>query len=404
MKYFAHPATIQRLSNSELDMVFLVGGFTGFLNFGDVVQLQGAIRWHQGCAPAPLLCAFIHPRSVVKGIQLSELSSLFNMEDWIFFSYPGEEQETFLELFDQDIKPFTLDWIQSPVKVHFYGSGRLNRYWGTRTLKLLDDLLGKVSRKYYLISGQQVSLDFVEAFVDHLQVQKPTLIGCRDQSSLRALGAHNQKAHYSGDDSLEVLRLDRGEAAHGSKKKNGWGFNYRVTTFAGNMPDMIGDAKDKNSSLQVFKDMVSGLAVSGKMFNLESFGYPERQAVDIERVPALKKWYLEAETLNLVEAMMENRLSEVVRVMMNLRFAVVMSYHLALFLYILEVPVYLLSYNDYYRQKREGIDQGQESLGDFLTQRSRMGWLSRQNCWLEDALLKRERWLNEHLKCLSGKG
>ena len=126
---------------------------------------------------------------------------------------------------------------------------------------------------------------------------------------------------------------------------------------------------------------------------METFGYSQRQGITIEDIPELEIWYPEANRINLMRAMSEDRFQEMTQYIQRLCCAVVMSYHLTLYLYFLKVPVYLVGFNDYYHQKQSCLGQRDANLEDILFIGNRDAILSRQEDWLQQAREGRREWL-----------
>jgi len=125
-------------------------------------------------------------------------------------------------------------------------------------------------------------------------------------------------------------------------------------------------------------------------FFLETFGYAQYQKLEIEDFPYLSKYFPDHKRINLVDDLLINDTQNAYLKLQNLSCAVVMSYHLALYLYFLKVPVYLLSYNEYYQHKQRSLGQVRTLGRDYFKEDD---ILSRQEKWLENNQKLRQEWL-----------
>jgi len=394
MKLYAFPSSISKMMSSKNDQVFLIGGFSGFLNFGDVIQLQGAIQLHRQRRPEIQIFPLIHPSSNMNGMDPAFLENLFGIEDWIYFL--GDDEEPLIRAGDlfSDLRGLEIKDLPAYPLIHFYGSGRLNKFWGDRTLELLNLVLGGKQHQRYLISGQQVSKEFVTPFFEHIQRWQPDLIGCRDQESLGYLLDYGIDASYSGDDALEILQNLTNQVGQRDGELNGIGLNIRQTGFTGNDPVPGGHFSAPDEFLTDLGAMFSSSNLDFPLLIMETFGYSQRQGITVEDIPELETWYPESPHINLVEAIYEDSLMGVPPGVQHLRCAVVMSYHLALYLYFIKVPVYLVGFNEYYRQKQNSLGQGEAKLEDILFIGNRDTILSRQEDWVKQAREGRREWLD----------
>jgi len=374
MIFYSTPDTLERVQYSNRELIFLVGGFTGYLNFGDVIQLQGAIKLHRERNPECLLLPLIHPSAFGNGVKQTVINDLFKNQDWIFYLKKGEEIEyknkspvnQMLELYLEDDR--------REILVHFYGSGRLNQYWGESTLELLDTILEGIPFDGYLISGQQVSKPFIDLFVEHIKRWNPDLIGCRDRDSVDYLSGLGLNSIYSGDDALDILaELSTKNKPKNKDNKGQVGINFRRAIFTGNQENSKRDPSIQKNTIQ---SVLENMNVIHSPLYLETFGCTQYQKLEIEDFPYLSRHFPDHERINLVD---------------DLLIKDTQKDHLALYLFFLKVPAYLLAYNDYYQQKQRSLGQLRKFSGELFEVDK---IISRQDNWLEENIELRQEWLS----------
>jgi polysaccharide pyruvyl transferase WcaK-like protein len=379
MDFFTAESTKKLLLAGKGKIVILVGGFTGYLNFGDVIQLQGAVDIHRKANEECVILPVIHPSAFQGSLDPVLLEELYSVTGWLFYAKTGSEQKMFQSEFLQSQVQVDLKAVSGKVLVHFYGSGRLNAFWGKDTLRLLEEVLSATTRAEYIISGQQVSPGFVKVFQEHLDRWKPSLIGCRDESSIKSLRSLGIPAKLSGDDAFEVLSEHSRSVTEKDPGEYSVGLSIRQTEFTGNDKIQTTLPEGMINQLRRLKGIISP---HDSVLAIRTFGYSRDQGISIEEFLELECQLSVGSEIDLVAALVENRFSGLTSMLQNLRCAVVMSYHLALFLQILQVPVYLIGLNEYYAQKQAGLGQS-GSLSQFITaleSRSPLGrvWVKRQ--------------------------
>jgi hypothetical protein len=387
MDFYSGPAIKNHLYDGGQKIILLVGGFAGYLNFGDVVQLQGAIQIHQRADPEGIILPVIHPSAFQNGLKPEVLEKLFSVAGWIFYAKNPSEQIIFQDEQFQSLVPVDLGAVPGDVLVHFYGSGRLNEYWGEDTLRLLEIILTSISRVEYIMSGQQVSPSFIQDIERHLKKWKPLLIGCRDEHSVESLTSLGINAAYSGDDAFEILQGHSSSLVNKNLGEYSLGINIRRSGFAGNdtAPTVLPEGL-----MDQLKDLYDDISPHQPILAIRTFGYSREQGISIENYLEMEGQFSIGTEIDLVKALVEKKLSDLSHILKNLNCAVVMSYHLAFFLRILQVPVYMVALNDYYAQKQAGLGQSGTLSGYFNDLDS---LINEGRIWLERQAAGRQKWL-----------
>ena len=150
--------------------VLLLGSYGGFSNFGDVLQLKGAIQWHRassGLEPV-LIC---HTTAIPDAGFCARQRSWFDVRAILYWS-PQR----------QDMRAAGLEELSDVVSIprlHVYGGGFLNRYWGSGTVASIEGALRRFG-----VCG--VCLKRLEAWAE-LSAQRRQAIGvARHPHDLRA--------------------------------------------------------------------------------------------------------------------------------------------------------------------------------------------------------------------------
>lgn len=119
---------------------------------------------------------------------------------------------------------------------------------------------------------------------------------------------------------------------------------------------------------------------------------PEETWVSIARV-GLARHFPAFEGIDLVGLFLQGRLDEGAASMRSTELIVSYSYHVALFAQLLDVPSFLVARNDYYRQKRIGLQTQPTLLKEFL-ETDRRNLLGEQRRVLKNLAQTRAAWLD----------
>jgi len=177
--------------------VLLLGGYTGYPNFGDILQLKGAIAWHREKTD-------LQPVLVCDAASIPDPGFQERLRRWF-----GVEAIVFWSRERLDLRPVGLQGLResSPVRhLHVFGGGFLNRFWGPGLLDVIDHLHAFFGVGHYVLSGQQVDPAIREQLATHFAQCPPRLAGGRDPLSVDVLRECGAPDEYSFDDAAEVLR------------------------------------------------------------------------------------------------------------------------------------------------------------------------------------------------------
>jgi polysaccharide pyruvyl transferase WcaK-like protein len=371
--FFATPSTLEKLNAREPEKVLLIGSFTGNWNFGDLLQQRGSIRWHQA-RRAGAVIAPLHDLGRVRNAEhLQRLQSFFGVEDFIHFTWePGAAAvQRAREL---GLVPVLAESLQGASSVHVYGGGFFNRFWGPFMVGLIESVLRTWLPGHYVISGQQVSPDFAPELVAHAQQWQPALVGCRDPLSLKHLKDHGLEARLSGDDALEELVRAAGEASRAGPRtpeKGRFALHMNVSSYTHSENDGPAElppevSEQMNAQLRLLREHLGERAAP---VVLNAF-IDERPTVE-DSLASVKKTefaalFPHAELIDLVGLLLQGQLHRGFEQVRRCELLVTSSYHLTILSRVAGVPVFLGAFNDYYRQKREGLGQPAGTLEQFL--------------------------------------
>lgn len=102
-----------------------------------------------------------------------------------------------------DLEP--VSFIDGVAALHLYGGGFLNKLWGPYILDIVEELLQELPDIPYIVSGQQLSNDFLAEAKEHFTNWAPSLISVRDEVSLKLMEQIGIDCSYSFDDATESL-------------------------------------------------------------------------------------------------------------------------------------------------------------------------------------------------------
>lgn len=213
IRVYADQLTREAL-RTDAPRLLLLGGYLGYPNFGDILQLQGAIDWHQRPAPqsAPTSPP-LHPFPPREPVVVCDIASLTDprfidrLRDrlalrHILFLAHGNAQPPL------DGPPLELLDNPAPCRIshlHLYGGGYLNRTWGEHMLACAEYLIERFGVGHYVMSGQQAQPAFEDRIREHIARCRPALVGGRDDESVDVLRRAGAPAEYSFDDAAEEM-------------------------------------------------------------------------------------------------------------------------------------------------------------------------------------------------------
>ncbi len=370
IELFAAPSTRDKLAAARRPSVLLVGGFNGYWNFGDVLQLQGTIAWYRQHLPTALILPFMDLLSITSHAQLPRLELAFGVSDFIFYAHDPSatrgDAAASLVLLDAP----SVDAAVPGSVLHVYGGGFLNQYWGAAMVEVMEAALGRWQPDSYIISGQQVGREFAERLARHCATFQPNLVGCRDPVSAAALQAHGVMARLSADDASDVLshvaRLTTSPAPVP------FGIHVNLTRYVYTVDDRPA-AEERRLLLERLDGDLTALAArwgtAVEPLVLGASADPAEGTLDglsaLKTVGFVRHFPL-MRHVDLVELLVRGDLQSIADQVSGCGRVVSSSYHVALLAMHLDVPAMLVAANPYYRQKQAGLGGSWGSVEGFL--------------------------------------
>lgn len=345
----ATPGDRQRLADAE-SALFLIGGYDGSGNYGDVLQLAGAIETASRLPGSPLVVAVVeretrgHHENLVR-----RFGALFGEAAIAFFGDDNGQA-------DEDLVPLAPSAPQLPADalIYLYGGGYLNEWWGTRKaahVAAVEELAG--GRRLPLVaSGLQVQEEAAApGGVAHDLLARASWVGVRDVGSLehvrRWIPSLADRVELAGDDALPLLThppVETGPLVNLHVNDGSWisdepeSLRQRIVALVRE----LGAATDEPLELQpviAYEDpRVSENGIVAALL--------EQHRGEIEAAGLTL-----AEPLDVLEDAAHNELARFRRA----RLTVSCSYHVSLTSLLAGIPVVLLAENGYYAQKAVGL-------------------------------------------------
>ncbi|OIQ53976.1 polysaccharide pyruvyl transferase [Moorella thermoacetica] len=376
--FYTLPETNRKINSEGASrVVVLAGSFNGYLNFGDLLQLRGALRWHKQHWPGAVLCPLLHLRTVSDEKTLRELIEFFDTPHWLLYAHHSEEDAN-SRAKALGLEPLRVSDSLTPAILHVYGGGFFNGFWGRWMLDLIEAVLHTFPIGRYVISGQQVGAEFAPVLAEHCRRYRPDLVGCRDPLSVEILTHSGIEAFFSGDDAFEeLLRYAETPATANvtSLLNPAFGLHLNLSGYVYSSPTQGDQAQisDRVISQQIeclLQLLVTRFGPSSIPIIVGSYLDPRHEVQDtwaaVKRT-LLTRYLPQFIGLDIAGLLLQGRLEEAIPLLRSLKLFVATSYHTALFLKILGVPTYLLAFNHYYIQKQSGIQETTRSFEELLT-------------------------------------
>lgn len=392
--WFYADAETRALLAGDRALVLLYGGFEGFDNFGDILQLKSAIEFHRtrtGRAPVVVLSLAAWTRPGL----LDELRRSFDADGFVF------EDGEHLDTTDIQLEPVTQ--VTAGSLLHVYGGGYINRFWGARRVFVIEQLLFRLHASQYVLSGLQVDDEGARALAPLFALKRPLIIGGRDGASvgLLAAAAPDVPVLFSFDDALETIDSLRNRiTAFGSVESQGAGtFGLHMNTTpeymsaeqAAAVTSTLSRVRERRPELSpvllqgyndrrhLIRDTVETAQDLGVLFD-----EVECRVVNFPAIASDPLWA-------------DATIRRMCLALAGMKFVISSSYHIALTMCVLGVPSYLVTSNDYYATKRAGLslpqdvdsflDDPRASLPDYATERrAREAWLDSLTSSILEAL------------------
>lgn len=395
VSFYVRPETRRKLEDSTAPKVILFGSFTGPKNFGDMLQLHGALRWHEARERGLVICPLHNLARAWSPEHMQQLGRVFGTDDWLFCDRRNDGKYA---------SALGLERLTTGIRgrstLHVYGGGFFNGLWGQSSLARIEATLDEMVPEHYVISGQQVGQEFAATFAAHCRSYQPDIIGCRDEESVAILRQHGIIAQFSSDDAFEELVAATSspfsppaDATHGEQPTRPYALYLNSSHY-------VISAQDTRTSLRAIEHCLGlleqhfGMRTPPLLIEAYRDDNPH-----IQDTPAtIKKTrfgaaFAAAPRLDLVDCFERNSLHEAATALRRCQLAVSTSYHVTLFLKVLGVPVYLFGFNDYYRQKKQGLGDTQASLEEFLRAPSLQ--VERNNATIARHLSARVSWFDQ---------
>jgi hypothetical protein len=376
VSWYAEPGRFESDPPAE-DAVLLLGGFQGYANFGDVLQVKGVARWHDevtGLRPVPALSL----TAVADAGFHDRMRAWLGVDDLLYWC----ERPV-------DATAAGLTELRRAPRVphlHVFGGECFSGRWAELFLALIESAHRRFGVGHYVLSGQQADAAAVPRMRAYFTRRPPVLAGGRDPASAAHLVAAGAPAEHSFDDALETMERLVGEAQRAPRARATL-LVHLNTSFYTAAPDGPSDrreladdlrllrrAGDEVTLLQAFDDRRAFEITDalGTVVELEDdFPFAAYRVVDLARLAlALDHEPLPAGLPG------------------GARLAYACSYHVTLLCSVLGVPCFLRARNPYYRQKRVGLGLPADgALEQFLDRpaapslhaqrRARAAWLAR---------------------------
>jgi hypothetical protein len=343
---FATPETAEAIAQAG-SLAFLVGGYDGSGNFGDVLMLDAALELLAPLEPGLVVLPVLERRYEAHHFELAE-QMVRPPRHQVYFDPEGEG--------DDDLVPVAAgSGLESAVS-YFYGGGYFNGLWGDRKLAMMraaEALLAAAEPQEVrrVGSGLQVEAAWLAGLPaeDTALLRAFELLGTRDPRSGEALsGFGSAIVPESGDDAIGALaRLVPAEAPREGPLRVNLHFSEH---------DWVTDAAQP--LLDFYCELLAGL---GRETGRPLVAQPLIAYLDprVDERPAAKR--LDAalaqrgievwKPLVLRPAV----LGDAAATMGKASFTLACSYHVALTSLMLGLPTLTVAHNPFYEQKAAGL-------------------------------------------------
>lgn len=344
---WASPDDRQRLAEAEAAL-FLIGGYDGSGNYGDVLQLATAFETANRLSGAPLAVAVVEREMLAHHSELARrYAQRFGGAVFAFFEDGGDRPEDGLEELPPGIGP-------AESLLYIYGGGHLNGWWGARKAAhaAAAERLAGGRPLPVAASGLQVDEVAVEpGGPAHELLARASWIGVRDGESLELVRRHMPRGaghlDLAGDDAVPFLRpqhVAAGSVVNLHLNDGVWvseepeATQRRIVTLLCELGKAAGEPLELQPVIAYEDPRVSERRLISTL--LERYG---DRLEDAGLVPV--------EPVDVLEDALGNGLARFARA----RLTVSCSYHVTLTSLLAGVPAVLLAENDYYEQKAAGL-------------------------------------------------
>lgn len=331
--------------------VYLYGGYEGFHNFGDVLQVKSMIRFHRatsGQEPIPVLAL----------TSLTDRGFPDRIRTWLGVEHILWESDERVDARSADLEP--LDRVRTGGYLHVYGGGYLNRNWGARRVEVLGCLVDALVPADFIASGVQLDETVVASLGSLFTRMRPSVFGVRDRESerLARLILPPDIVDFSFDDIIEPLVEWAARV-----RSAGSGPRDRVAIHMNSTAEYL-DPAEQLSGFSLLADRIRASRPDLGATLVQA--YDDRRTLvrdTLECVKALDGTFPFA-YYDVVDLARESLVLDaadprpdpgLASALGRCAFAVCSSYHTAMTLQLAGIPAYLVATNEFYRQKRTGL-------------------------------------------------
>lgn len=350
--YFYGDSATRDVLRAKEPVVLLYGGFEGFENYGDVLQLTSTIAFHRQTTGLRLVLV-IALASCVSADVPEQVRSKYDVDGVIY------EDGDLLDVSALSLEPLTQ--VMAGALLHVYGGGYFNRFWGARRAFVCEQLIFRLHVADYVMSGLQVDEEGSAQLARLFALKPPLAIGGRDARSVELLRtvAPSTQVEFSFDDAVESIEsikdlLATTEAAVDSPRDS-IGFHFNITreymspdqagavesafsNVVRRRPDrsvtMLQAYNDRRGLVQDTLETISNLNIVGR---LTSFSVVDLASLSASSAPTAIELRSVAHSLAAIDVV------------------VACSYHVSMTMNLLGRPTFMIVSNDYYADKREAL-------------------------------------------------
>ncbi len=346
---FATPATQRALADARAAAI-LVGGYDGSGNFGDIAQLDAALRLLEPLGPE-LLALPVLERAYRREHRERLAAFQRPAEHALFFDPEGSGED--------DLLPVAAPPALAAGAIYLYGGGYLNPAWGERKLAMVraaGDLLqtAGVAEAVRLASGLQVDPDWLEAQPpgDTALLRSFEPLGARDPLSARALADFAPAATVveTADDALGAIPVPvPTEAESGTPTRLEVNLHFSEHEWVSGRP-----AELRDLALDLVTELGRQAALPVRVRPVIAYldgRVDERAGVAVLGAEAARRGIEVEEPRILYPSQLEATLP----CLRQAAATISCSYHVALTSLLLGIPTAVFADNPYYRQKAAGL-------------------------------------------------
>lgn len=332
--------------------VFLVGGYDGSGNFGDMLQLQAALELLGGLGGVVLPVVVIEREHRSGHAELAAGSPVLASAPVCCFDASGTRAD--------GLVPLALPRGLTVAALYFYGGGYLNAAWGARKLAMAR-AVGRAARAAGvptvspLATGLQVDAGWAAELdpADRALLEQMHPFGVRDTGSLSALGVEAEPGVLTGDDAVGALApyVDGDAGAVPARSPIG---PLRLNLHVQETPWVTSDPSGHERFLTALLAALGRQA--GRPLVIQPvIAYEDRRTTERGLLARLAQVASPESFAQEPIVLRPGDLGTSLGMLAGAELTVSCSYHVALTSLLLGVPAALLAGNPYYAQKASGL-------------------------------------------------